>query len=252
MHSLDYVVVFAVIVSICHTEPCFDQTIHNDDLGIDEKMTCIASKCCFGQAFKAGLCPDYAADVKCCMTWDTCNMCGDENDWPFYRYKQVCNNAIAKEYACKLLQLFRAGQLTLKSRHDDPRGNDPYDGASPLSQIHDTCQGLKVKRSRYGTAPKGCVCLAGKPLQVIYDYAIQFYGEHRKPIRINSIAGSSHSANSLHYQGKAIDVACKDPLDHCNETKTFCQEQNAHQVCYPGSTCGGHETWVHCDFRNHN
>ncbi len=63
---------------------------------------------------------------------------------------------------------------------------------------------------------------------------------------MTALAGGSHSATSWHYEGNTADIACKDPTDHCVQLEDFCRSRDYVEVCYPGSTCGGHETWVHC------
>ena len=68
-----------------------------------------------------------------------------------------------------------------------------------------------IFRSNYEYAIGGCVCLKKQMLQAMYYYAIDFYNRYGKPMEVNSIAGSSHSTNSWHYQvciilGKMIDV----------------------------------------------
>ena len=108
----------------------------------------------------------------------------------------------------------------------------------------------------------------------MYDYAVQFWNKYGAAIQINAIAGSEHSANSWHYEGKRIsislagqfpltdiqvkgiydftitgntmDVACTTPVYHCGEIEDFCRARGAIELCYPGSACGVHETWVHC------
>lgn len=61
-------------------------------------------------------------------------------------------------------------------------------------------QGTEVKRSSYGVAPGGCVCLKESMLQTMHDYAVLFNDETGLAIQINAIAGSEHSANSWHYE----------------------------------------------------
>merc|ERR1712130_246831 len=136
----------------------------------------------------------------------------------------------------------------VEPEHFNSAGNNPYDGAASLSNIRDTCYGNQAKRSSYGVAPGGCVCLKESMLEVMFEYAMLYHGQTGKAIQVNAIAGSEHSANSWHYQGNTMDVACTTPTNHCNQLVDFCRDHGAIELCYPGSSCGGHETWVHCAF----
>ena len=66
-------------------------------------------------------------------------------------------------------------------------------------------------------------------LQALRDYAKKFWEENKKAIRVNSLAGSSHSITSLHYQGGTMDVSCKTvdnpptAFDHCEKLVQFCR-----------------------------
>jgi hypothetical protein len=55
-------------------------------------------------------------------------------------------SAEAADLACKILDLQEAGKIWLKPEHFNPIGNDPYDGASALDNIKDTCEGKQVRR----------------------------------------------------------------------------------------------------------
>ena len=33
---------------------------------------------------------------------------------------------------------------------------------------------------------------------------------------------------------------------YCEQNFGICRDRGAIELCYPGSACGGHETWVHC------
>lgn len=65
-----------------------------------------------------------------------------------------CNDPVARDYACRLLAMQETGQIRIKSEHFSADGNNPYDGASALSNIRDTCYGRQVKRSKYGLVLK--------------------------------------------------------------------------------------------------
>ena len=47
---------------------------------------------------------------------------------------------------CKILALYEERKIWLKPNHFNSLGNNPYDGASSLSNIRDTCYGRSVKR----------------------------------------------------------------------------------------------------------
>jgi hypothetical protein len=55
----------------------------------------------------------------------------------------------AQAVACEVLGMHEKGQIVLKGEHFDPSGNNPYDGASSLSNIRDTCYGKHAKLSSY-------------------------------------------------------------------------------------------------------
>ena len=212
-------------------QPCYKQV---------QNGRCLAENCCPRGKSTSRLCPDYPVNYKCCSEPSTCSShCG------------TCSDSMAKDYACRIMALYEKKQIKLKPDHVDARGNKPYDGASVLSNVRDTCYGLKAKRSNYCSASLGgCVCLSGTMLKNLYDYAQAFRAKYNgQVIQVNSLAGSCHSSkNSHHYRGTAFDIACKTPRNHCTEIETFCRTRKAIELCYPGSSCGGHDTWVHCVF----
>lgn len=76
-------------------------------------------------------------------------------------------------------------QIALKGEHFDDRGNNPYDGASVLSNIRDTCYGKQAKRSNYcAEAPGGYVSLSAKMLTSLRDYAKQYYNSNGRAIQV--------------------------------------------------------------------
>jgi len=213
-------------------QPCYQEERQ------DVQGFCETESCCDYDFVISGLCPNYPANVKCCFSSNTCGKecrgggCGSR----------------AQELACSLLSLYESGDLWLKPEHFNSAGNNPYDGAASLSNIRDTCYGNQAKRSSYGVAPGGCVCLKESMLEAMFEYAMLYHGQTGQAIQVNAIAGSEHSANSWHYQGNTMDVACTTPTNHCNQLVDFCRDHGAIELCYPGSSCGGHETWVHCAF----
>ncbi|KAK4018124.1 Uncharacterized protein APZ42_034120 [Daphnia magna] len=210
-----------------NNEPCYSNPSNGKDGGI-----CLQTDCCAGATYISNLCPDYQNNVKCCYSYNSCN-----------------TNAVAcasQSAACEVLGMHEKGQINLKGEHFDPSGNNPYDGASALSNIRDTCYGKHAKLSSYGNAPGGTVCLTTKMVTSLRDYARNYYNSYGRAIEVNALAGSSHSATSWHYEGNTFDVGCTYPTDHCSALVSWCRNQNPVELCYPGSSCGGHETWVHC------
>jgi hypothetical protein len=149
--------------------------------------------------------------VRCCFSSNTCNS-GTGS----------CPTA-AKNLACDILANYERGRIWLKPEHFNSAGNNPYDGASSLSNIQDMCYGKQAKRSAYGVAPGGYVCLTTNMLSTLHDYAEQYYRANGLAVQVNAIAGSEHSANSWHYQGNTFDVACTTPTNHCSALETYCR-----------------------------
>ena len=56
----------------------------------------------------------------------------------------TCNDAVAKDYACKILALHNAGKIHLWNRH--PSG--VHDNAYAYNNIRDTCNGHAASRSQ--------------------------------------------------------------------------------------------------------
>ena len=176
--------------------------------------------------------------------------------------RQTCPLVI--DLACELLEMYEKRQIYLKPNHFNSLGNNPYDGASSLSEVRDTCYARMAKRSAYGVAPGGCICLQSTMLRSMRDYAVDFWAKFTLKIEVNALAGSEHSANSWHYQGNVWDIGCSTPNQHCQELEDHCRSVGSYQwvrvhralsfnrlynpveICYPGSSCGGHDTWVHC------
>ena len=72
---------------------------------------------------------------KCCYSR---NICATSCDYSCGSYVQ--------ELACDILEMYEARQIWLKPEHFNSQGNNPYDGASSLSNIRDSCYGRAVKR----------------------------------------------------------------------------------------------------------
>ena len=118
------------------------------------------------------------------------------------------------------------------------------DGATALDNIQQAAAGHAAKMSSYGTAPGGYVRLDPRMLRAMMTLVEEGYR-----FRVTSIAGASHSRNSLHYQGLAFDV------DQINGVKVEygspyyhkfmarCRELGATETFGPGSR--GHSGHVH-------
>jgi GH25 family lysozyme M1 (1,4-beta-N-acetylmuramidase) len=125
-----------------------------------------------------------------------------------------------------------------------------FDGADPLSNIDDTAEGGAALTSCYGTAPCDSVLLSINLLEAMRDlrevYGYQYF--------VTSIAGASHSANSLHYAGRAVDV---DEINgvrvngHTAATQAFmnaCWSLGAVEVFGPSNDPADHGDHIHCGF----
>ena len=77
--------------------------------------------------------------VKCCFSWHTCSRAEGCNE------NYSCNNN-AESLACDILAMYENRQIWLKPEHFNSLGNNPYDGASSLSNIRDMCYGRQAKR----------------------------------------------------------------------------------------------------------
>ncbi len=215
-------------------ETCYSTPSSGENCGF-----CEATDCCEGGLYISGICEDYPGAWRCCYSRPQCSRNDGCNTW------YTCT-AAQKNLACQIMDLYENNMINLKPDHFNSQGNNPYDGASALSEIRDMCYGIQAKRSAYGVAPGGCVCLQETMLQSMYDYATQFWNANGRAIDVNALAGSEHSANSWHYEGNTWDISCSTPFDHCKELEAHCRTYNPVEICYPGSSCGGHETWVHC------
>ncbi len=122
-----------------------------------------------------------------------------------------------------------------------------FDGADPLSNIRDAAAGRAAKTSCYGNAPCTTVTLSPRLLagmaQLRTRYGYRFF--------VTSIAGATHSSNSLHYAGRAFD------LDEINGVQVVgdstlnrrfmaaCSALGAIEVLGP-SNDSGHQDHIHC------
>lgn len=74
------------------------------------------------------------------------------------------------------------------------------DQATARQNMNDTKAGKPATRSAYGNAPGGTIPLNEKMLIGLYTVATRY------TITVSEIAGGEHSANSLHYRGRAFDI----------------------------------------------
>ena len=122
------------------------------------------------------------------------------------------------------------------------------DGASPLDNLSDTAAGRPAKTSCYGTAPCDTVPLRNDLLDGLY--ALQH--THGFDYFVTSIAGASHSAGSLHYDGRAVDVDEVDGvriLGDSPQARSFmnaCWALGAIEVFGPSNDPYGHRDHIHC------
>ena len=77
---------------------------------------------------------------------------------------------------------------------------DEDDEANAPDNIKDAAKGKEVKLSNYGNAPGGTVELDEKLLKGLYELSKDY------KFSIQELAGASHSKNSTHYKGKAVDI----------------------------------------------
>ncbi len=118
------------------------------------------------------------------------------------------------------------------------------DGADARSNIVDTSNGLRAKRSSYLTAPGGTTDLDSRVLRGILSAA------GSAPVRVSEIAGAEHSVGSSHYAGRAVDFDMVDGALVSSRTNYMkivdaCKASGATQVLHPGND-RHHQTHVHC------
>ena len=126
------------------------------------------------------------------------------------------------------------------------------DQAFPNLQVGEAAKGNRAHLSNYGNAPGGSTCLLPKLGNFLLSLADNYGG-----VTINSIAGASHSRNSKHYRGIAIDVGKLKgkTLNNYAMAKLVvgtCHKMGGYACSNPGGRklagCPGHSTWVHCSF----
>lgn len=136
------------------------------------------------------------------------------------------------------------GKITLWP--NSPTGSSGSDGADAQSNIRDTANGRAARRSSYENAPGGTVYLDTRLLEGMLRLADSYR------FRVTSIVGGSHSVNSRHYAGIAMDideingvhVSSSNP--HCRAMMQQCRDLGATEALGPGDD--GHSTHVHCSW----
>ena len=149
----------------------------------------------------------------------------------------------AKGYAASVLKAHEASRLTLWNQ-----SFGRFDGADPLSNIQDAAAGRAAKTSCHGTAPCDEVTLKAPLLRAMHQlrevYDMSYF--------VTSISGASHSANSLHYDGRAVDidevngVLIRGDSPQARALMEACRRTGAIEVFGPSNDPYGHADHVHC------
>jgi hypothetical protein len=169
-----------------------------------------------------------------------------------HRYFEVSaaglNGFVATGFLCRsssaqqVLDWHNAGRVTLWNQTFGQ-----FDGADPLSNVRDAAAGRPAKTSCYGTAP--CTSVHLKP--GLLDGMAALAGSYGFSYFVTSIAGASHSATSLHYQGRAVDVGTVNGVVINGDGATArafmnaCSALGAIEVLGP-SNDSGHQDHIHC------
>lgn len=90
-------------------------------------------------------------------------------------------------------------RITLATEH--PSGVD--DDAHPSDNVRQVVEGRTLARSDYGNAPGGRTSANDTVLEAL---AAITRAPYNYSVRVSELAGASHSPNSAHYDGDAIDI----------------------------------------------
>ena len=121
------------------------------------------------------------------------------------------------------------------------------DNADALQNIKDAAAGKKVHTSCYGNAPCTKTDLHDGMLKAM----VKIREKHQVSYRVTSIAGGSHSANSYHYQGRAVDfdringVKINGDSQAARTIMQRCRDLGASNVLGPSNNAA-HQSHVHC------
>lgn len=155
--------------------------------------------------------------------------------------RTFCKSGVAAA-AQRVLAAHTAGRLTL--------WNETFgraDGADPLSNIKATAAGGRAKTSCYGGAPCTTVALTER----LVGGMSALREQRGYSYFVTAIAGASHSAGSLHYQGRAFDVdeingvRIQGDSSLARAFMAACRELGAIEVLGP-SNDASHQDHVHC------
>ncbi len=125
-----------------------------------------------------------------------------------------------------------------------------FDGADPLNNIKDAAAGRKAKQSCHGTAPCGSVNVQPGLLNAV-DILVNQKGYR---VFVTTIVGGSHSANSFHYAGRAIDIDEVNGVKILGRSATArdfvaqCRALGAIEAFGPDNDPAGHNDHIHCAF----
>lgn len=136
--------------------------------------------------------------------------------------------------------LLRFGTIDYAQRHV----SGVSDQATAYHNVHDTANGQAAKRSAYQNAPGGSVRLSGTMLRAMLALARDGWR-----FKVSEFAGGSHSPNSRHYRGTAVDVERIGTLPVSSAHPSFrrfmqaCRTYGAVELLGPGDA--NHDTHVH-------
>jgi hypothetical protein len=123
------------------------------------------------------------------------------------------------------------------------------DGATAVKNFNASKAGKRAKRSSYGTAPGGSVCMKAATMKGLYGVA------KKHKIVVTEMAGASHSSTSLHYQGAAFDIGNVGgtPVSSLSASKIrsvagICQRNGADEILHPLNDAN-HRDHIHCAWR---
>ena len=137
-------------------------------------------------------------------------------------------------------QILANANITLATGHV----SGVVDSANAKQNIMDTAAGQQAQRSSYGNAPGGTIAIDANTLQGMLDLAATY------SFRVSEVAGGSHSAGSIHYNGLAFDVdqingnaVNASNSDYQAFMALAAKSKGSSQVLGPGSP--GHDTHIH-------
>ncbi|WP_291152258.1 hypothetical protein [Flavobacterium sp. UBA7680] len=93
-------------------------------------------------------------------------------------------------------KILKSGRVTFAKAHE----SGIKDSAMAIDNITDTSFGKNAKRSNYENAPGGEIAILSEILYILYELSKDY------KLNISEITGASHSVNSYHYKGVAIDI----------------------------------------------